>query len=192
MMCVASDEKTDESEAIWSKGRLDKPAWDNIEYPQNYHGSEVDIGLMMEDEGCKKIVALVEAVALIAVPVLIVIISSVMLIFGLYRKMCSQSNVVKRSVETVVIMMLGFNFCVLPYCVTVPINPEIMGGEKMLVLIFLMHLHSAINPVIYLMRSSKFRRQAIVIGSEIMKSIDKRQRIKSIRRSLKSRSYNID
>ena len=180
MMCVASDEKTDESEAllnIWSKNNQQEGI-------QGLYG--------VKDEGCKKIVAMVESVALIAVPVLIVLITSIMLIVGLYRKMSSQSNVVKRSVETVVIMMCGFNFCVLPYCVTVPINPEIMGGAKMLVLIFLMHLHSAINPVIYLMRSSKFRTQAIVIGSEIVKSIDKRQRMKSFRRTIKNLSYNVD
>ena len=137
--------------------------------------------------GCKKTVAFVEAIALIALPVLIVFVSSTVLIVGLYRKLCAQSTVVKRSVETVVVMVAGFYVCVLPYCVTVPINPVKLGGPGMLILIFLMHLHSTINPLIYLLRSTKFRKQAVVIGSEFLKSIDKRQQLKSIRRSMKRR-----
>jgi hypothetical protein len=122
--------------------------------------------------------------------VLIVFITSLVLIVGLYRKLCSQSHVVRRSVETVVVMMVGFNVCVLPYCVTFPIDPVQLGGPGMLVLIFLMQLHSAINPLIYLTRSSKFRRQAMVIGSEFLKSIDKRQQLKSIRQSMKRRPHD--
>ena len=138
-------------------------------------------------DGCKKIVAFVESIALIAVPVLIVFFSSVVLIVGLYRKLCSQSRVVRRSVETVVVMMVGFNCCVLPYCVTVPIKPAEIGGPGMLLLIYLMQLHSTINPLIYLLRSSKFRRQAIVIGSEFIRTIDKRPQLMSIRQSFKRR-----
>ena len=193
MMCVAADDKTLTSHHILSVST------NNLAYSPDLVSSPDEtycigtrflpnsLAALVNKKGCKIIVALVESIALIAVPVLIVLITSIVLIVGLYKKLCSQSHVVKRSVETVIIMMVGFNCCVLPYCLTVPIDPVVLGGRCMLVLIFLLHLHSAINPLIYLLRSSKFRRQAITIGSEFIRSIDKRHRLKSIRQSFKRR-----
>lgn len=172
-MCVAADHLT---QAAWLTHHQDVGSQHQQgDYLSPYKGAE----------GCKKVVAFVEALALIAVPVLIVLVTSLILIVGLHRRLCSQSRVVRKSVETVVIMMVGFNMCVLPYCVTVPISPVDMGGPLMLVLIFLMQLHSAINPVIYLLRSSKFRNQASSIGSQFIRSMDKRQRFRSFRQSIK-------
>ena len=115
-----------------------------------------------EDEGCKKAVAFVEAIALIITPVFVVMVTSTILIVSLKRRLC-RSDVILRSVQTVVIMTIGFNICVLPYSLTVGISPATIGPNGMLVLIFLMHVHSLINPIIFLTRSSKFRRQLLLL-----------------------------
>ena len=186
-MCVAADDKTLTSHHILSVSTNNLAYSPDETYCIGTRFLPNSLAALVNKKGCKIIVALVESIALIAVPVIIVLITSIVLIVGLYKKLCSQSHVVKRSVETVIIMMVGFNCCVLPYCLTVPIDPVVLGGRCMLVLIFLLHLHSAINPLIYLLRSSKFRRQAITIGSEFIRSIDKRHRLKSIRQSFKRR-----
>eukprot|EP00116_Pleurobrachia_bachei_P007077 sb/3467339/ len=181
MMCVAADNKSPPRIEHFIMKR-DQVNWtDDLE--NNFTNGEWLYGF--PQKGCKKIVAFVEAIALLAVPLCIVIATGVVLIVRLSRRMCSQSDVVRRSVETVVIMMLGFSVCVLPYCVTVGFDPATLGGDPMLIMIFLMQLHSTINPTIYLWRSSKFRMQARELGSEIVRSFDHRGRVRRLRMSIK-------
>ena len=134
-MCVAADSKSIRIDQHLIM-RRDQGNWTAGE--DNFAGEEwLTMVYGFPQNGCKKIVAYVEAIALLAVPLCIVIATGMVLIVRLSRRMCSQSDVVRRSVETVVIMMVGFSVCVLPYRVTVGFDPATLGGGPMLIMIFL-------------------------------------------------------
>lgn len=101
--------------------------------------------------------SLMESILSMYLPCLILLTSSVVLVVLLHiRKTGKRSDIVKRSCQTVLLMIGGYLVCSTPYAVTA-LNSKI-SPEYYLMFRFLLQFHCIITPIIYIFRDTSFRR----------------------------------
>ena len=101
--------------------------------------------------------SIMESILSMYLPLLILTSSSVTLMVLLHlRKMNRRSDIVRRSCQTVLLMIGGYMVCSIPYAVT-PLYPTITP-EYYLVFRYLLQTHCIFTPLIYIYRDSNFRK----------------------------------
>ena len=99
-----------------------------------------------------------ESVMSMYLPFIVLLTSSLILIVNLHlRKIGQRSDIVKRSCQTVLLVMLGYVVCSTPYAVTALLHTEITP-EMYLLFRFLLQAHCLFNPIIYIFKDRNFRR----------------------------------
>ena len=101
--------------------------------------------------------SIMESILSMYLPFIILVTSSVVLLMLLQiRKTGRRSDIVRRSCQTVLLMIGGYLLCSTPYAIT-PLHSKI-SPETYLVFRFLLQVHCMFTPIIYILRDTSFRR----------------------------------
>jgi len=101
--------------------------------------------------------SIMESILSMYLPFIILVTSSVVLIILLQiRETGKRSAIVRRSCQTVLLIVGGYLVCSTPYALT-PLHARI-SPEMYLVFRFLLQVHCMFTPIIYILRDTSFRR----------------------------------
>ena len=103
------------------------------------------------------------------IPFIIIMSSSIVLIYLLSRRKESKSNIIRRSCVTVILMNAAYLICSALFALEIFVDnmPSVNLFTS-----FLIQMHCAIIPIIYLMRDSKFRRSVTYTNLKIPKMMN--------------------
>ena len=101
--------------------------------------------------------SIMESILSMYLPFIILVTSSVVLLTLLQiRRTGKRSDIVRKSCQTVLLMIGGYLICSTPYAVTALYTQ--LSPEAYLVFRFLVQLHCMFTPIIYILRDTSFRR----------------------------------